>query len=109
MNIENIIWKWYTISIKGCLVILKDRLGVQKDSTFKMIFSYKKTVAHLLKFIIPEFKEKNIEYIINCMDECLSKEDLKRSPYKIPSIENEIGIGSEKVTRYDVYFKIYDE
>lgn len=74
-----------------------------------MIFSYKKTVAHLLKFIIPEFKEKNIEYIINCMDECLSKEDLKRSPYKIPSIENEIGIGSEKVTRYDVYFKIYDE
>lgn len=43
------------------------------------------------------------------MDKCLSKKDLQKSPYKIPSIENEIGIGNEKITRYDVYFKIYDE
>lgn len=43
-----------------------------------MIFSYKKTVAHLLKLIIPEFKGKTVEYVISCMDKCLSKEDLQK-------------------------------
>ena len=90
-------------------IVLKDKLGVQRDSTFKMIFSYKKTVAYLLKFIIPEFKGKTVDYVIECMNKCLTDEELKKSPYKIPTIENEIGVGNEKVTRYDVYFKVYDE
>ena len=85
------------------------RKGIHSDAMFKEVFSNKKVTAYLLALVIPEFKGKDVNYVIQCINDAIDPKELEKNPLKLNIEPTESGTGTDKVIRFDILFKINSE